>query len=731
MKKKTTILILLFLCFSGFSYGQDTISVTPPIRGDSILIKDAIPVLNDSITLASDSITLISDSIPSFSSDSISPISPDSTLHNPDDASRLNKRASYIPKVVTIDTTQKINYWRITERTGEIIPVRADTFLTDYFNRTNVEGYGVSVAYLGNLGLPAESRIFFEREDRSDFLFSDFFRYYMKQPDKFNFINTKIPHSNVTYLSAGSNANKEERLQALLSINLGKQLNIGTFVDYLYARGFYNAQGAKHTDWVFFGNYLSDRHQVHLFLNPSSSYTNEENGGLQNDEYVTHPEYVGSRGTQTKNFPTIIEKAWNQTAGNRYFLNYRYNLGFERETELIDAEGNEIKQFIPVSSIIYTFDYSDRKHRFYSNDSSSINKYYNYADFLNPDRKKSLPSDSTLFHSIKNTLALSLREGFSDWAKFDLTAFITHDIRQFTLMDTVSVIKDSVLSYSSYIANQYATYIGGELSNRTGKIFRYNAQGSLGIVGYNLGDLHLSGKVETRIPLLKDTASISAFGSIKNLSPVFYENHYHSQYFRWNNHFDKIRKVRFGGQITIPHTMSELGLDVENITNYIYFDETGYPKQYDGNIQVLALKLQQNFQLKSLHWDNQVVYQTSSNQNILPLPAISAYSSLFLQFVVSKVLTVQMGVNAHFWSRYYSPTYEPATQQFKLQHTAKTGDYPLLSGYLNCHLKQTRFFLQYYNLGAMFIKPPDYFSIPHYPVNPPLLKLGLSVDFIN
>jgi len=640
--------------------------------------------------------------------------------------------------VGVIDTSLQINYWHITEPTGEIIPVRPDTFLTDYFNRTNVEGMGVSVAYLGNLGLPLESRVFFDREDRSDFLFSDNLRSYLKRPDDFNFINTKIPYSNVSYQSAGSQQNKEERFQALLTFNFGRKINIGTSVDYLYARGFYNSQGAKHTDWVFFGNYLSDRHQVHLFINPASAYTNGENGGLQDDQYVTHPDFVSSRNTQSRNFPTQFENTWNRMSGNRYFLNYRYNLGYERDTDRKDSVGNTIKQFIPVASILYTLDYTNKKRNFYTQDSTNLNQYYQYADHLNPDRARQLPSDSTSYHSIKNTFGLSLREGFSPWVKFDLTAYITHDIRQFTLMDTVPQMPGDTTHFRSHISNYNATFIGGELAKRTGKILRYNAQASLGILGYNLGDFNLSGNIETRIPFMHDIASVSANGYIKNTSPTFYENHYHSQYFWWDNSFKKTRKVFIGGQITIPHTLTQAGIGVENVSNYIYFDGSGYPQQDNGNIQVLAINLQQNFKLQALHWDNQVVYQTSSNQEVLPLPTLSAYSSLFLQVVISKVLTVQMGANVHYWSRYYSPAYEPATQQFRLQSAeekaaagSRTGDYPLIGGFLNCHLKQTRFFLEYYNLGSLWIAPPEYFSIPHYPVNPPVLKLGVSVDFIN
>ena len=716
MKKKTAISLLLILLSAflwrgaGEAYGQDSIpaSLLQKRGGSGKIQVDSIPPIVGEV---------------------------DSLYQNTDSILRQNKIATYAPPSVTIDTTQKINYWHITERTGEIIPVIPDTLLTDYFNRTNVEGLGVSIAYPGNLGLPLESRIFFEREDRSDFLFSDNLRAYLKQPDKFNFINTKTPCSNVSYQSAGSTASKEERLQALVTLNIGKKLNLSTSVDYLYARGFYNSQGAKHTDWIFFGNYLSDRHQVHLFINPASAYTNAENGGLQDDNYVVRPELVSSRNMQAKNFPTQFENAWNRMSGNRYYLNYRYNLGFERETGKTDSIGNKIKQFIPVSSIIYTFDYTNRKRIFDVQDSASVNQYYQYADYLNRDKIKGLPSDSTSYRSVKNTFGLSLREGFSQWAKFDLTAYISHDIRRFTLMDTIPVVKDdSIFGYASSITNQSAAYIGGELAKRTGKILRYNAQGSFGILGYNLGDFNLSGNIETRIPFLNDTASISASGYIKNLSPTFFENNYHSQYFWWNNSFGKIKKVFIGGKITIPYTRTEGSIGVENITNYIYFNENGYPQQDDGNIQVMAVSLRQNFKLKALHWDNQVVYQTSSNQVTLPLPALAAYSSLFLQFKIAKVLTVQMGANAHYWTSYYSPTYEPATQQFRLQREdtkIKVGGYPLINGFFNCHLKQTRFFIEYYNLSAKFISPPEYFSIPHYPVNPPIIKLGLSVDFIN
>jgi hypothetical protein len=632
------------------------------------------------------------------------------------DSVRDNRLSHIQAPVLEIDTTGSIYYWNITERTGEIIPARPDTFLTDYFNRTNVEGKGLSVAYLGNLGLPMESRIFFERKDRSHFMFSDPFYAYEKTPGNFNFLNTKIPHSNVSYQRAGDRSVREERLQALLALNIGKKINVGLDVDYLYARGFYNSQSSKHLEWTFFGNYISDRHQLHVFYNPSD-YTNAENGGIEDDRWISHPDYMDRRVSGTQEIPTLLSNVWNQLKGKQAYLNYHYNLGFEKESKQEGETGETVKQFIPVSSIIYTIDYKEKKKNFYST-GTLIDDYYNKTNFYNEDR---LLNDSTSFWSVSNTLALSLREGFSDWAKFDLTAFITHDIRNFLLMDTIAVNKE---------ANQSSTYLGGELLKQTGKVLRYRAQGSFGILGDNLADLNLSGSVEVRIPFWGDTASVQANAYIKNLNPAYYENHYRSKYFQWDNDFKKVKKVFIGGNIDIPHTKTNFGLGIENVTDYIYFDKTGYPKQYNA-VQVLGIFLNQNFKFKALHWDNQMAYQKSSEPDILPLPDFTAYSSLYIHFKIAKVLTIQMGVNAHYWTKYYAPAYEVATQQFKLQDEVRVGNYPLLSGFLNCHLKQTRFFIEYYNASALFINPPEYFSTPHYPVNPTVLKLGLSVNFIN
>ncbi|GHT41488.1 hypothetical protein AGMMS49965_11350 [Bacteroidia bacterium] len=670
----------------------------------AVLLPDSVPAAAPEVVLPDSLLDTFPESLPETL--------PDSLAADDDDDE---------PDLVV--PVRDIRYWTISEFTGEMTDALPDTFLTDYFNRTNVEGLGTAISYTGNLGSPVQSRIFSERENstrRARFIFSDNFYPYEKRPEKFEFINTKIPATFVSYQTGGSQIFKEERFRSLLTTNLGRNLNIGVDFDYIYARGFYSDQAAKRLDWVFFANYVTDHHQLHAFYNPSN-ITNTENGGIEDDEWISHPDAMGTV-QHSRQIPFKLSATWNNQQGKRAFVNYRYNFGKQQK-----------KHFVPVASVIYTLDYQQKSRAFYTDAPDRLADYY--ADNYHEHTDAMMDNDSLSYWLMHNTVGLSLREGFAEWAKWDVTAYLTHEAASYTLMDTHSVGTESP---------EQTVLLGGELAKNKGKYLRYSANGQIGILGDSKGDISLAGNIKTRIPILGDTAAVTGYASFSRNAPTFYENTYHSKYFWWDEDFDAVNHQRIGGELTLPHTKTKLGMEIDNMKNYIYFDGTGYPKQYTSNIQVLMARWEQNVKLGILHWNTQLVYQKSSEEVILPLPELAGYSSLYIDFKIAKVLTVQLGGSMHYWTSYYAPSYEPATQQFKLQkegfnedtgenyEKVKVGNYPLINGFINCHLKQTRFFVEWYNFGTVFLtNPPNYFSLPHYPVNPSVIKMGLSVHFIN
>ena len=95
------------------------------------------------------------------------------------------------------------------------------------------------------------------------------------------------------------------------------------------------------------------------------------------------------------------------------------------------------------------------------------------------------------------------------------------------------------------------------------------------------------------------------------------------------------------------------------LNDYIYWAGDGLPAQHSGAIHVLSARLRQGLHFKAFNWDNSVTLQTSSNEQVLPLPKFAIYSNLYATFTIARVLHVQMGVDGNYYTKYYAPAYNP------------------------------------------------------------------------
>ncbi len=649
----------------------------------------------------------------------------------------------------TLLKTQGITAFRLSPFLGMPSVAPMDTNRLNFPNNTYVEGQSLSIGYLGNVGSPAETRIFSERRERRDFIFADPFNYYITTPENALFYDTKNPYTDLLYTFNGGDQKKEERFKGLMTLNFGKKINIGGEIEYIYSRGHYNSNGNKMVSYRLFGSYLTDRYEMRAYLS-NYNIVNYENGGLTNDLYVTDPDQFndGKRKTDTKAYPVRYTNVFNRVRGKQYFLTHRYNLGFYRTLEETDEEGNNIESFVPVSSVIHTLAYEDNRRHFTSSDMAGIDSTYNPIIIDNERVGNIRYNEDEVLHdrpsswNLKNTVALSLREGFQDWVKFGLSAFVTFEKRRYQMMaggyeydDYGYITKYPDLhSPTSVIYDEFSTYIGAELSKRQGSILTYNARGELCLVGDDIGEFRLTGELKTRFTLLKKEASFKAEGYVRNVAPAFFMQHYHSRYFWWDNNFKNEQQIYAAGTINLESTGTQLSGGINSIQNHTYFGTAGTPEQYDGNLQVVTARIKQDFRFRAFGWENEVAYQASSNKDILPLPQLALHSNIYFDFKLVKVLSVQLGADVHYFSSYYAPYYEPATQQFQLQadndRKVKIGNYPLINAYANFHLKQARFFVGAYNVGANFLDP-EHFSLAHYPLNPFVLKFGIAVKLNN
>lgn len=671
--------------------------------------------------------------------------------------------------------------WILEPRLGTVVDAENnDTVVHDFYKWNATDGYTGEYNYLANIGSPRLSRLYFNRDNTSDeFLFLQPFSFFRGSLQDFRFTNTKSPITNLAYHTCGNRQTGEDRVRGYFATNINKLAGLGFKLDYNYGVGYYYAQPNSMFGGTIYGYYRGERYNIHAYVGVNHMKMGE-NGGIEDDRYIEDPLSFGKK-YDSKDIPTMLDQTWNRNHEQHYYLTHRYNLGFSRILEVPDSlkpvppsEANLLselpdslqtvlredtvarrvvvdsllqvwrdaqivpKEFVPVTSIIHTFEVSNLKHEYLSRGTTKnyyTNSYYGDGNMMR-DESRGL--------SVRNTFGIALREGFNKWAQMGITLFGTHKLRTYKLMDLNG-------GMTNYTENDLS--VGGELARMQGSRFHYNVSAEVWLVGKHVGDLNVDGKTDLTLRLgRRDTLLADLHVGFMHRKPSFFFRHYHSQVAWWdNNDLNREVRLKVEGTLRLKKFGTRLHVGFENVSNYTYFGmqntlldasktESLLPTDYShavsvmqtGSVQVLGITLAQDLKWKVIHWDNLVSFQTSTNQDALPLPKLNIYTNLYLVFRIAKVLHVQLGGDMRFFTSYYGPDYSPAIQQFAVQDTrhprTKIGGYPIVGAYLNLHLKHCRMYVsvRHVNSGS-----GHSFLVPHYPINPLTVNMGLSWNFFN
>ena len=713
-----------------------------------------------------------------------------------------------------------IKVWTVDTRFGDRKAAVPDTISHMFMNSIFTTGLRGDYTTTGNLGAPRINRIVTDRPFGSQFIFTQPYDFIITAIEQFHFTNTLSPFTNITYNNAGNRTNGEDHLTTKFGVNAGKRLGVGFKFDYLYGRGYYQDQSTAHFNYTMYGSYLGDHYQAHLLMSTNHQKVSE-NGGITDDNYITHPESYSDKYS-TNEIPTALSQNWNRNDNQHIFLTHRYNLGFSRKVPMTEEEikakkfamaskkeneaqkrkdkatqegrqdddktvtlqgrpddakimgaepisqkkdNNRValdkqaadsllaaekktqidtawmkKEFVPVTSFIHTLKF-DNYRRIYQAYKTPTDFYANTYTVDEPLTGDSI-YDKTRHYRLKNTFALSLLEGFNKWAKAGLKAFITSELRHFTLPSATGI--------DTY--NEHNLSFGAQLSKKQGKTFHYDAIAETWLTGEDAGQLKIDGSADLNFKLFGDTLTLTANGFFYRLNPTFYYRHYHSRHTWWDNtNMSKILHSRIQGILNYQKTRTTLRVAVDEIKNYTYFASSHTitsgkrvnhaitVNQNSGAIHLLTASLSQDFTFGPLNWESVITYQNSSNKTVLPVPTLNLYSNVYLRFKIAHVLRCDFGADVRYFTKYYAPDYVPSLGQYAVQTNTNTtgsdsrveiGNYPVVNVYANFHLKHTRFFIMMSHLNAGTGKK-NYFYTPHYPLNQSILRFGLSWNFFN
>ncbi|MDD7100447.1 MAG: putative porin [Bacteroidaceae bacterium] len=661
-----------------------------------------------------------------------------------------------------------IRVWTINDASGLSDSVAVDTTSHAFQNTTFTTGTKGFYNSLGNLGSPRKSKLYSLRPEMTDYIFIQPYDFFIKDINTFHFTNTYSPITNITYHECGDSDNGEDHLVAKYATNINKDAGIGFNIDYIYGRGYYDNQSTADFGFNLYGSIIKDRYKAHMLIFANYIKTHE-NGGITDDEYVKNPQKFPTNYT-TKEIPTNLSKAWNKMHVNGIQFNHRYSVGYEKKKtsnnkvvtsvktdstqkkqtnvppgaisarelekdemqsrtgDLAKVQTKDSSVFIPVSSIIHTLRIGANSRKFLANQSLANFYTNNYLD-----------CDSVSEHFdnvlISNYLGLELSEGLNKYLSAGIRLFAKHDFNNYKM--------PGQQTRDNFTENRFS--VGAQIFREKSSLLNYLLTAQTSSDGDSWGEYELRGQGVLSVKLLKDTVNLTLRASSINKKPTFYYRHYQSNYLWWSNNLSKQLSNNAGVTLESRRLALRLRGDIYNITNYTYF-KTAIQNGAEGkhtintevaqaskNISVFAIALDKDFRYGILNWENSIIWQTTNSKEILPLPVITAYTNLYLKFRIAKVLKTEVGADLSYFTKYYADTYSPALGLYANQPTEdliKVGGHPIISVYANFHLKHTRFYLMASHLNYNK-EGGTTFGAPHYPVNPFVIRFGLSWNFFN
>ncbi|NPA44997.1 MAG: putative porin, partial [Chlorobi bacterium] len=216
--------------------------------------------------------------------------------------------------------------------------------------------------------------------------------------------------------------------------------------------------------------------------------------------------------------------------------------------------------------------------------------------------------------------------------------------------------------------------------------------------------------------------------------PDYFEQNYYSNHYMWENNFDNSERLDATLSINIPKYKLKASVNNNLINNYVYYGTISTPSQYDSNINITTLSIEKNLILNNFHIKNIIYWQKSSNQNIISLPELAAYHSIFLEIDLKTKSYFYFGYEIRYSTSYKAKSFNPSTGHFyqEIIDAPTIGNYPYLNLFFNMKIKRNvllSFKYEHLNYGMMDTQFP--MQINHYPVYGSVFRFAVRWTFKN
>ncbi len=612
---------------------------------------------------------------------------------------------------------KRIISWTANTNVNNIKPHKIDTTYNDWYTEYPFMKEDVNSTYLGTVGSATQSYSFFKRREMKLFPSYSPYLIYSYTPDDVPQLNTKSPYTELAYWGTllDYKDKEESSMRFLHSQNITPALNLQFLYMQFGAKGLLLKENTNSRSVKLVGNYLGKKY-INNFGLIHHNITRQENGGVQNTSMVR------DTTVDAKTLAINLNSANNKLSRNTAFINHHYNIPLKIKRDTADTLALNDGPMISVGH----YGEISRYYRYYNDEISLTDNvgrsFYHDAFFINPTTS----SDSIRMLRIENKVFFRLQP----WSYNAVVSKIDGGVG-YQWLDIYS-FNPSMFSRGNSNTYQNNMYVYAGASGQYRKYLDWSAFGQYHFMGYYQNDFNVDADVKVSFyPFKNKKEPIEIIGRFSTAleRPDWFSNNYYSNHYVWSNNFNKISTTKVMGEINIPKWNLSAYVGYSLIKNHVYYDTLGIVRQNEDLINVLSVYLKKNFKVWYLRFDNQVLFQLSSKQDVLPLPMVSAHLRYYFEFVaVKNALTIQIGADGTYNTKYYAPAYNPALGAFQNQETEYVGNNPYIDIFVNLQWKRASIFLKCTNVAQG--KPTgDYFSAYQYIKPKRGFKVGIHWPF--
>lgn len=638
-----------------------------------------------------------------------------------------------------------------------------DTTYNYNFNEYPYYHEDINTTSLGVSGSPEQSYNYFKRASTENAIFYTTSQRYSYSPETLPNYNTKTPYTELAYWGTlFANKDKEEsNIKILTTQNILPELNLTLEYRRYGGNGLLKREDTNNRNAVISGNYMGKRYLMHTgFI--YNKVARSENGGIVDNFWIR------DTTVDAREIDIYLKDASSTTKKNTVFLDQSYRIPFtfienlkgrkerlrkaavrdsimasddsaaiaqlldeealELEEGEADADTASINKDITTAIIGHSSEYSVFRRIYQDNISKSDEfgrKFYNDRFYLNPTKS----ADSLRVMKFENRFFIRLQPWKSDGIVSKLDVGIGDKLANYFSFKRTDYIQGS----SNTLLNSAYLYAGAKGQYK--KYFTWDARGEYTFLGYEVNDFGIHANMTfSAYPFRRAKNSpltLKAHFETTLKEPDYYEQHLCTNHYMWDNDFGKISTTKIGAELEIPRWDLDAAFDYALLSNNIYYDTEGIVRQNSAPMSVMSASLRKDFKVWKLHFENEGLFQLSSNKDVLPLPMLALNLRYYLQFdVVKKVMQMQVGANIAFTTKWYAPAFNPVLGVFHNQNVAEYGNCPYIDAFVNIQWKRACIFVKLVNANMGWPnKSADYFSADGYIAPQRAIKFGISWPF--